>query len=284
MYSPLDLSMLHRMRWQDAVNLIDGAGFFGDHEERCLLIALNAALQGEHFYIERSFQELVTFAEKAIPETIEFDMSWVLSECGWLELAAPIVNPDGIERSIVCWTRGLVAPTDDPERLTDGFAFMFMTLSPFRPDGDLDTERATISSLGLRQGKLLASCGDGGGPPRYCSRFLYALMHMMSERVAVATPAKHRENVRGQAVARGIIPANRPRVVMLRRVAEGSTHEANSEAHREYSFQWMVRGHWRQQPYRSVGAVRPVFIEAYVKGPVDKPLKEPACTVFVGRR
>jgi len=43
----------------------------------------------------------------------------------------------------------------------------------------------------------------------------------------------------------------------------------------EWSCQWLVRGHWRQQPYPSEGIYRPIWIEPYIKGPEDKPMKNP---------
>ena len=41
----------------------------------------------------------------------------------------------------------------------------------------------------------------------------------------------------------------------------------------EWSHRWMVRGHWRLQPYGPKRALRkPTWIDPYVKGPEDKPL------------
>jgi hypothetical protein len=41
----------------------------------------------------------------------------------------------------------------------------------------------------------------------------------------------------------------------------------------EYSHQWLVRGHWRNQWYPSIKMHRQIWIAPYVKGPEDKPLK-----------
>ena len=49
-------------------------------------------------------------------------------------------------------------------------------------------------------------------------------------------------------------------------------HDSNSV---EWSHSWLVRGHWRNQPYKnSDGSVRheQIWIAPYVKGPEDKPL------------
>jgi hypothetical protein len=47
----------------------------------------------------------------------------------------------------------------------------------------------------------------------------------------------------------------------------------------EWSCRWMVRGHWRNQFYRSTGRREPLWITEYVKGPEGKPLKLPQATV-----
>jgi hypothetical protein len=72
------------------------------------------------------------------------------------------------------------------------------------------------------------------------------------------------------------------RVVKLRRTAyEFDQRDANQKSV-EWSCQWVVSGHWRQQP---VGPGRtdrrPTFILPYVKGDPTKVLKAPAERVFV---
>lgn len=44
---------------------------------------------------------------------------------------------------------------------------------------------------------------------------------------------------------------------------------------KDHDFQWMVRGHWRKQPYRSKGPdyYKYIFIAPHTAGPDDKPLK-----------
>lgn len=60
------------------------------------------------------------------------------------------------------------------------------------------------------------------------------------------------------------------RVITLRRPAgEKSTGESD----REWKHRWMVRGHWRMQPWGPKRErVRPVWIAPHIKGPEDKPL------------
>jgi hypothetical protein len=48
----------------------------------------------------------------------------------------------------------------------------------------------------------------------------------------------------------------------------------------EWSCQWIVRGHWRQQFYPRQHGNHLLWITPHVKGPQDKPLKPPRATVF----
>jgi len=50
---------------------------------------------------------------------------------------------------------------------------------------------------------------------------------------------------------------------------ENRTVEASQGAGRKADHRWVVRGHWRQQPYPSTGEVRPVFIKPHESGAPD---------------
>lgn len=82
-------------------------------------------------------------------------------------------------------------------------------------------------------------------------------------------------------VARSIDATPLVNVIELRRreyqTVERTTDEAMS---RDYHVQWIVRGHWRQQWYPSLGRHQPKWIAPYVKGPEGKPLKTPRTNVF----
>lgn len=41
----------------------------------------------------------------------------------------------------------------------------------------------------------------------------------------------------------------------------------------DWSCQWIVRGHWRNQWYPSEGRHKQRYVPPYVKGPPDKPLR-----------
>lgn len=74
-------------------------------------------------------------------------------------------------------------------------------------------------------------------------------------------------------------------VVALRRRLN-NRHDSASDSERsvEWQCRWLVRGHWRKQYYQKAQRHVPIFIEPYVKGPDDKPMKTPSPTVFAVTR
>jgi hypothetical protein len=64
-------------------------------------------------------------------------------------------------------------------------------------------------------------------------------------------------------------------VILLRRAqVEHPPRQSDSEDTPEWSCQWWVSGHWRNQWCPSTESHKPVWIAPYIKGPKDKPLKE----------
>jgi hypothetical protein len=68
-------------------------------------------------------------------------------------------------------------------------------------------------------------------------------------------------------------------VVELRRTESGVSRTGEHSHPVNWNWQWMVRGHVRNQPTKR--GIRPVWIKPYTKGPADKPLKLPAEKVFL---
>lgn len=71
-------------------------------------------------------------------------------------------------------------------------------------------------------------------------------------------------------------------VVLRRRQAEAHS-EGNNEPV-EWSCRWIVSGHWRNQYHPSTGERVPTWILPYIKGPEDKPLKEPGGKIYIVTR
>lgn len=69
------------------------------------------------------------------------------------------------------------------------------------------------------------------------------------------------------------------KVVVLRKALRAGRHDpANIEV--DWQCRWFVKGHWRQQYYPSTNSNSPIWIIPYIKGPEDKPLKQPDEQIF----
>ena len=93
---------------------------------------------------------------------------------------------------------------------------------------------------------------------------------LASQKIVIETRERpYSRQVQRQAERHGHVLPD-VRVIRLR---EPTGHGGASGAGREYSHRWLVGAHWRNQWYPRSGQHRPKLIEAYVKGPEDKPLK-----------
>lgn len=69
------------------------------------------------------------------------------------------------------------------------------------------------------------------------------------------------------------LPERDVRVIRLRRgVTATRDAEEPADGGRAWRHRWVVRGHWRNQWYPSLGDHRPKWIAPYLKGPTDAPL------------
>lgn len=112
----------------------------------------------------------------------------------------------------------------------------------------------------------------------------------LNQRIMVTANAPVERHVRKRAAKTLGRNVDQVRVVHLRRT-ERLTSSGDREVpatkpesvdlagHRDWAYQWAVRGHWRHQYYRSLDTHQVIWIDPYVKGPEDKPLK-PSKTVF----
>jgi len=78
---------------------------------------------------------------------------------------------------------------------------------------------------------------------------------------------------RRRLARRGHTPAA-VRLVNLRRRTRTTTPPTSTATGREYSCQWIVRSHWRQQAYGPGRTLRKaILIDQHIRGPADKPLR-----------
>ena len=78
-------------------------------------------------------------------------------------------------------------------------------------------------------------------------------------------------------------PAEFVNVITLRRLQADRENETGGKDV-EWHWHWSVRAHWRNQWYPADGVHRPLFIESYIKGDLDKPFKPIGNKLFVASK
>lgn len=119
--------------------------------------------------------------------------------------------------------------------------------------------------------------------PLHEIRWIYAALYLMAQRLAVTVQHATDRHTRRRAEREQQQAPPFVRVISLRRL-EQVRPRSGTPAAVDWQWQWEVRGHWRNQFYPSEGVHKPKFIEAYVKGPADKPLKEGTTKLFAAVR
>lgn len=114
--------------------------------------------------------------------------------------------------------------------------------------------------------------------------FMAALWTLMQQTLADTTTVQPTRAVRRRIKRAGILDddALQVRVVTLRKRAQRH-QDADTNSNVEWSHQWVVNGHWRNQWYPSLGYHRQIWIDSFIKGPEDKPLVTKG-TVFALKR
>jgi hypothetical protein len=110
-------------------------------------------------------------------------------------------------------------------------------------------------------------------------RFVLGASAWLRQRI-VTTASGHIERHRRKQLAREYdapIPSD-VKVIELRR-AESSPHGSTTASDPvDWACRWIVNGHWRNQPYKDER--RLIYINPYLKGPADRPLRVPSHTVY----
>lgn len=106
----------------------------------------------------------------------------------------------------------------------------------------------------------------------YSLRLFAAMLSFIQQRIlTMSRLSASRATRRRTASAREAEPIIN--IIKLRRIVH---HPHKGEGVPvEWGCQWVVRGHWRDQWYPSMRRNQPIWIAPYIKGPEDKPLRDP---------
>ncbi len=270
--NPIDLSILHKHEWvmkidrqmdeflkpdRKSYDFERAAKVHGQAGVDAQAVILSTGVNGEHFYIEKHFQELVLAAATTCPDDAHLDHQMILTPYGWTEFADLIDIPSD-----------------------DNTMFSFHSMAWFATENKV---LFVCFSKTPHMDNLIfcASASYTMDMNKPYLKLFYSLMYLMGTKIA----AMHREKTdrpKVQKVARASKTLREVNVVVLRRAYQQG-EPTGQHYNRDYQFQWTVAPHWRKQPYKSTGEVRTILIDEYLKGPPDKPVKM-RNTIFVARR
>lgn len=100
-------------------------------------------------------------------------------------------------------------------------------------------------------------------------RPLHAMLRLMQQYISTRDRYRPPRSTR-RRMERAAMPERDVTVIRLRRPKSKGTNEPH---HVEWSHQWLVGGHWRNQWFPSLNMHRQIYIAPYIKGPEDKPLR-----------
>lgn len=117
------------------------------------------------------------------------------------------------------------------------------------------------------------------------TRWVFTAFHLMAQRLAVVRPRPLDRTTSRRLTKQGYTPDDIPllKVVTLRRMDE-ERKRSIEQRDVNWHWRWEVRGHWRNQFYPSENVHRQIFVDAYIKGPENKPFKAPGIKVFAAIR
>jgi len=240
---------------------------------------------GDTYFMNEKFCGLVAHAQDTVPDTLAFELSWLHSKHGWLWLETPydLTLPDDSNAAIsaVGWV-----PVRDgetiPEHSYAGEAYDAVLLVCYAalPQGGF----TTIATYSCRSSCTLADALPDMGRMAESVRWAYAAFHLMAQKLTHTSTVQTDRNTRrrGERTKRPVKPSIR--VVSLRRQVQARAAAGAAGQARDWQWQWSVRGHWRNQYYATTKTYKQVFIEAFFKGPKDRPIKPPTHTLFVAGR
>jgi len=190
-----------------------------------------------------------------------------------------LAEPVDLRHTIISNDHGPVTPHLESQKLT-GLAVMPSTqVAAMTEDGEpqpdvistpvlwIGEEPEDIVSGHWLPGLVLFGSHVGGISES--TRFLVSIISALGHRLTrVAEPVTQGRGER-RRVAREL-----PSLRLLQLTSGASVSKKNGSTV-EWSHRWLVRGHWRQQPYGPQRKLRRMtWIDPFVKGPEDKPFDE----------
>jgi hypothetical protein len=235
-------------------------------------VNLATLAEGDTFFISGDVLKTVNQCAENIPSETTWEPRWMPTQKGWMwldEFVPARFEPegDGFLFSVGWWE----LEPDQYMILLFGMTNMGITITRlwYTPiPGETISELMNNTEVGNKKFVPWA----------------YSLFYVMSQPVMTnVVVQKTSPLVRSMASRKGTKIRPDVRIVTLRRLAQHQGGGASGHRDIDWSCRWVVGAdfkHWRKQFYPSTGEHKYIHIPPFVKGPADKPMKQPTKTLF----
>lgn len=114
-------------------------------------------------------------------------------------------------------------------------------------------------------------------------RWFASLVTFLKQQILVSETRHIAERQLRRARERDNKPTSVGAITLRKRAPHPHQDAADEPRAVEWSCQWLVNGHWRNQYYRSTGENRPIWISPYIKGPDGLPFRAKERVFVVAR-
>jgi hypothetical protein len=212
------------------------------------------------------------------PERLRDEYFWYWCPSPFVHMTAPKQDGSSSQVPIHAIAAGVDRTTGKPHLRVVGFEHL--------PDGRVISIYATSWLFGEKPGMTEYSTQwlehhgsiEEDDAPRRMFQFVLAAQQWLSQRILTTREAPLPRHARRRA-EREIQQAPSVNVIALRAYEPSRTPTAQGREV-DWSYRWIVSGHWRKQYHPSTGENVPTWINPHIKGPEDKPLKVDGPRVF----
>lgn len=257
-------------------------------EEGCRILEY-----GETYFWAKGLNDFLLTAALELPDSWQWTPEILPSFEGFLWFERPLelgcTHPDEgsdeafstITQAALAWSRGVIKETG--VRVLNLYIFERGQRHP-----------VLSRAIQLKAGQTIKERLFGGRPEDHdlmkfegkslaiadiALRTLAACLTFIDQRILVTPQHRADRPARRRLERAGYVREPVIRVVELRR-KQARSEQSGESSSVEWTHQWVVSGHWRQQWYPSLNTHQPRWIMPYVKGPEDAPLKPPRGKVF----
>ena len=258
-------------------------------------------MSGECYYWSEPICDLVWSASQSLPSTWALNPQALPAPCGFFWLTMPIRHhASSWPIRAISWLP-MIHPTGTERNLTiigpegEGPPFIFgrpsISLDQLKPGdrigitfflgGDVSPLPIPMTIFLWPVETNLATCekrlrDEHVGKPEAAQiklKLFASMLAFLQQRILI--PFRQRA---ARPVCRRFaksFPDREPTVGIIKLREMARRHETGESRVVEWSCRWLVRGYWRNQWYPSHKYHRPKWIAPYLKGPEDKPLRNP---------